>query len=246
MRKYFVLLCICISAKAFSQAEKYCGLWLGYGYQCFTVTLPSNNLFFYSIPYELLLITPVDSEDIRAIKIIGDHCVPAGNISWGANVTTGAGYYTLGSPSQPAYTTVGNTFTFQDSNHISGTTAMYYVRLSCYQIDSMQFNIDSIYAAYGATCPSCPLKLVIPNIFTPNGDGINDLFFIPSDYVSKFNITIYNRWGDQVFYSFYRNFTWDGKKGDNLLPDGMYYYIVSYTDRTHKPKNINGFLTLIR
>src|SRR5690606_10155006 len=69
---------------------------------------------------------------------------------------------------------------------------------------------------------SCDIK--IPNVFTPNGDGINDLFLYRNVDESKtLQTKIYNRWGDVVSQ-------WSGNKGWNGegLNEGVYYYEVYY------------------
>ncbi|MFN7118063.1 MAG: gliding motility-associated C-terminal domain-containing protein [Saprospiraceae bacterium] len=75
----------------------------------------------------------------------------------------------------------------------------------------------------------------IPSIITPNGDGINDLFVIPcfiddTNYPNS-QISIFNRWGDEVYRSEipYRN-TWDGTFNGENLPVGTYFYIVNLGD----------------
>ena len=77
----------------------------------------------------------------------------------------------------------------------------------------------------------------IPEGFSPNGDGINDLFVIRGiDRYPSNTIVIYNRWGDKVFEaSPYQN-TWDGKTtmglkvGGNELPIGTYFYVLNLGD----------------
>jgi gliding motility-associated-like protein/uncharacterized repeat protein (TIGR01451 family) len=84
-----------------------------------------------------------------------------------------------------------------------------------------------------------PTDFNIPEGFSPNGDGINDLFVIRgiSNY-SNNSINIYNRWGDKVFEaSPYLN-TWDGKTtlgitiGGDQLPIGTYFYILDLGDNS--------------
>ncbi|GAB3196378.1 gliding motility-associated-like protein [Pontibacter aydingkolensis] len=80
------------------------------------------------------------------------------------------------------------------------------------------------------------------NIFTPNGDGLNDFFEIPalpSDFcTAQFaSIKIFNRWGKEVFASTSNAFKWDGK-GVN---DGVYFYVIDYQTSTYK-----GSVTLVR
>tara|TARA_B110000208_G_scaffold164896_1_gene202801 strand:+ start:3069 stop:4622 length:1554 start_codon:yes stop_codon:yes gene_type:complete len=70
-----------------------------------------------------------------------------------------------------------------------------------------------------------------PNVFSPDGDGINDLFYLKQDAYDRcydaLNIRIYNRWGQQVFQSDDAKFTWDGndESGAKLSP-GTYYIVL--------------------
>lgn len=73
------------------------------------------------------------------------------------------------------------------------------------------------------------------NVFTPNGDGINDTFRIPNwppeDCQNEFlKIEIYNRWGKLVFQSDRKDFEWDGKG----FPSGVYYYTIFFTNSRFK------------
>ncbi|MGB3947028.1 MAG: gliding motility-associated C-terminal domain-containing protein [Bacteroidia bacterium] len=68
----------------------------------------------------------------------------------------------------------------------------------------------------------------IPNIFTPNGDGNNDVFFITTQSITKLSCTIFNRWGIKVTEWTDINANWDGKIADGKLAnDGVYFYIVN-------------------
>lgn len=88
----------------------------------------------------------------------------------------------------------------------------------------------------------------IPNVFSPNGDGINDIFDINAKSVEEFNITIYNRWGSKVFESQNVDVEWNGtnKNDGGECPAGVYYYVVEYKLRNEEPKNQTGTVTLIR
>lgn len=81
-----------------------------------------------------------------------------------------------------------------------------------------------------------------PNIFTPNGDGLNDVFEIPSlpsDFCSSSftNVVIYNRWGIEVFRSADSNFKWNGKG----MNDGVYFFVIDFKTSKYK-----GSVTLVR
>ena len=89
----------------------------------------------------------------------------------------------------------------------------------------------------------CENEIVIPNVFTPNGDGKNDDFHIDDlCELPGFNIVIYNRWGRIVFESDDVLFRWNGtdEKG-NAVSDGTYYYLMD----TSKQKR-QGWIEVIR
>ncbi len=76
----------------------------------------------------------------------------------------------------------------------------------------------------------CRPTIVAPNAFTPDGNGVNDQFFVyPNDYVDEFEILIYTRWGELVFTSNVQDFQWDGIYRGSLLPPGTYAYIMKFS-----------------
>jgi len=69
-----------------------------------------------------------------------------------------------------------------------------------------------------------PPTITIPNVFSPNGDGVNDFFVIRNLQLYDFRpLVIYNRWGNVVYQSEQYNNDWDGRG----VPDGVYYGVVS-------------------
>jgi len=68
--------------------------------------------------------------------------------------------------------------------------------------------------------------LYIPSGFTPDNDGINDVFTIKGLGINEFKIEIFNRWGERVFRSSDRYFEWDGTTGGEKAPVGMYVYKI--------------------
>ena len=89
--------------------------------------------------------------------------------------------------------------------------------------------------------------MIIPNVFTPNGDGINDYFTITKVGISDFNIVIYDRWGLEIFDSNQISASWDGnnKKGHSVS-DGTYFYVINAKGVDAKNYNFKGFISLIR
>ncbi len=87
---------------------------------------------------------------------------------------------------------------------------------------------------------------IIPNIFTPNGDLINDEFAVRACGVYEYEISIFNRYGYNVFNSESMNINWDGRINGNLAPDGIYYYKIRIKDFRGEYLNYTGNLTLVR
>jgi gliding motility-associated-like protein len=91
-------------------------------------------------------------------------------------------------------------------------------------------------------------KLSITNTFTPNGDGYNDTWEIPSlEQYSNCFIEIYDRWGQSIFQTTGYNAkkAWDGKHKGKLLEAGVYFYVIEVRDPDFT-EPIRGSLTMIR
>jgi gliding motility-associated-like protein len=74
------------------------------------------------------------------------------------------------------------------------------------------------------------LELTVPNVFTPNGDGFNELFQVKHNAVKTFQARVFNRWG-KLMYSWEEvSSGWNGKIDDHKMPDGTYFYIINGTD----------------
>lgn len=89
-------------------------------------------------------------------------------------------------------------------------------------------------------------SLLIPNSFSPNGDGINDEFTINLVNLKKFGINIFNRYGEKVFSSNNIFNSWDGTWKNQPLPVGAYYYEITAIDIHNKTIKYKGSITLLR
>ncbi len=95
-------------------------------------------------------------------------------------------------------------------------------------------------------------KISFGNVFSPNGDGLNDTWVVPKDYLfPDLEIEIFNRWGALVWSAKGDKASkgWNGRtNGGNELPIGTYYYVIKYniqsTDGNWKP--ITGSITIVR
>ena len=92
----------------------------------------------------------------------------------------------------------------------------------------------------------------IPNVFSPNGDNINDVFapsFGADIVVTGMTGSIFDRWGNQVFKSSSLNFSWDGRYHGEDLPAGVYAYVLYcdlMTDGHKQIITLSGDVTLLR
>lgn len=90
-------------------------------------------------------------------------------------------------------------------------------------------------------------SLIIPNVFTPNGDGINETFSFQEEGIATINVVILNRWGREVYNWSSTGKGWDGKSTDGKeLPEGVYLYIVKATGVDGKTYDQSGTVQLIR
>ncbi len=82
--------------------------------------------------------------------------------------------------------------------------------------------------AYDPDCKLKKMKIYIPDVFTPNGDGINDTFEIKNiEQYSDNEVTIFNRWGEIIFHSINYQRPWDGTISGERLPTGIYVYKIT-------------------
>jgi len=92
--------------------------------------------------------------------------------------------------------------------------------------------------------------VTMPNIFTPNGDGINDVFGpvggTLNDYFTRYSLQIFNRWGQLLFESAKPTNRWDGRVRNGPAPTGVYYYLLGYTNACGQAFELRGFTHLER
>jgi gliding motility-associated-like protein len=88
--------------------------------------------------------------------------------------------------------------------------------------------------------------LYIPNTFTPNGDGDNDVFYAISGSVKKFNMRIFDRWGEEIFNSYNIHEGWDGDYRSIEAKQDVYTYRVEATFVNGKYEEVIGQVNLLR
>jgi len=103
--------------------------------------------------------------------------------------------------------------------------------------------VDSI---YGFVEVRPDYTIYVPNAFTPNADGSNDIFKVYSVNVVEFELLVFNRWGIQLFKTHDPNQGWDGFYNGKLSPGGSYVYVLYYQDALGDYHHKYGHFLLIR
>ena len=234
-----------------------------------TVTFTGGNGNF-TIPAADLANSGTVTVNVSQITGVTSQCGVNGNIFTAVN-------FEISQPPEPQLTPKGNEFCGTDnpkptiaslSASILGTdTIVWYNAIqggTAYSNDDLLINGTTYYAA-ASTSTGCESAtrlavtvdltkcddIVIPDGFSPNGDGINDTFTIKNlrETYPSFKIEIYNRYGNILYKGNISSPDWDGtttesgiKLGDSLLPVGVYFYIVEFNNGTREPKQGRVYL----
>lgn len=109
--------------------------------------------------------------------------------------------------------------------------------------------------AYAGNCTDTTTALItindiliysVPNVFSPDGDGINDTFLVDTENASAISVTIVNRWGEFIKELDGLTETWDGTFQGKEANEGVYFFIYTITDNAGKTIEGQGFVELIR
>lgn len=97
---------------------------------------------------------------------------------------------------------------------------------------------------YEVLVKPCPQSgIFVPNAFTPNRDGINDNFFPSGENINNVNLLIFNRWGEKLFDS---HTGWDGTYRNEVCPEGVYVYVITWVDSQNLSHREIGKVVLLR
>jgi len=115
----------------------------------------------------------------------------------------------------------------------------------CYRVIAYRTG-DSLQSISNEVCILTAFRLFVPNAFTPNNDGINDVFMPAGIYIKEYQMQIYSRWGEKLFESSDIHQGWDGKFKEEYCPAGVYYYQMMVKTAEGKNKTISGSVHLLR
>jgi gliding motility-associated-like protein len=89
-------------------------------------------------------------------------------------------------------------------------------------------------------------NLFYPTAFTPNGDNLNDHFNVFGQYITDFEMNIFNRWGELLFTTRALDQGWDGLYKGNPMPEGTYTFVADITDLAGRTFKKSGSVLLLR
>jgi len=131
----------------------------------------------------------------------------------------------------------------QNPSHTYTNSGTYTITLLI-NSDSPDYCVDSTSITIIAEIPSF---IIVPNVFTPNGDGYNDCFTIKSQGLDIEEMAIFNRWGKEVYKWNTVGGKWDGKNDNgSKSADGVYYYILHAKGLDKVEYNQHGTVSLYR
>ena len=118
-------------------------------------------------------------------------------------------------------------------------TTKYYIEISnspvCKRRDSVLVKVDFVCGDF-----------FVPNAFSPNGDGLNDMVNVHGFCIGTYNFQIFNRWGEKVFETTSKSESWDGTFRGRNMDTGVFVYKAEGVTIDGKAFSIKGNITLIR
>ena len=145
---------------------------------------------------------------------------------------------------RPPYLLLHDGLAYNNGSIIGGLTRG---RQSFFITNSEGCTVDSVQSFLQLQMlPGCD-TFFMPNAFTPNQDGVNDLFRpLHSPYLTDYQLLVYDRWGQQVYSGNDAAKGWDGNVNGHPQPDGNYVWMIRYRDFDMQPRFLKGVVLLIR
>jgi gliding motility-associated-like protein len=185
-------------------------------------------------------VTPAATVDAEADTTVKDGAVIPGNTLTGThagvifnwtNSNTSIGLSASGTGNIPSFTAIN-----KGSITIKGTITITPVYNGC----------PGAAKTYVVTVIPLDKDVFVPNVFTPNGDGKNDILYAYSNYIDKLEMRIFNQYGQQVQLITDPKKGWDGKYKGTPQPVGVYVYTVKATMTDGRVIQLSGNITLLR
>lgn len=134
----------------------------------------------------------------------------------------------------------GNTSSLQNPSHSYSAVGTYLVKLLISTADGCEHETEKEVIVHP------DFAVHAPSAFTPNDDGLNDVFDVKGVGIKEYLLQVYSRWGDLVYESKNLEDQWDGKFNGEFAPPGTYVYTVAYKSMLNRDYNKKGTVTIVR
>lgn len=200
---------------------------------------------------QCISLQPIDNEAPPCPQVEGSTDCKTVYLSWPAQDTIGdIKYYYIYYKANidSAYTLIDSVLPPATTCHITAYASV----IGCYAVTAIDSNgNESEICTHTCFDTDVCSRYRLPNIFTPNGDGVNDIYMpYDYDYVESVHMVIYSRWGEKVYSTTNPDILWDGT---NIMgkpcSDGVYYYacdVYEYSLKGIEKRIITGTITIMR
>jgi gliding motility-associated-like protein len=182
------------------------------------------------------------------------------SIGCSSNTTTNVSLYLLpevnaggfinalyGSQVQLNGTTNATTFVWSSADTLSCTNCLNPVVIP-FENESYVLTVEDLNGCINSDTVLVTIDgtLYVPNAFTPNGDGFNDIFDIKGEEISSFQLRVFDRWGLLIFESNSLNNQWDGSYNGQPVQMDVYVWKVEYTDYQRNSEKRMGHVSVVK
>ncbi|MEO6498227.1 MAG: gliding motility-associated C-terminal domain-containing protein, partial [Mucilaginibacter sp.] len=171
---------------------------------------------------------------------VGETTIKSVTFNW--TIVAGATGYEVSTDDGQTYNNIGNVRTYT----ISSLSANQSVTLMVRAVGTSSCETSVSGSVTGVSINPELDKIYIPNIFTPNGDGNNDVLYVRSLGIKTLVFYVYDQWGEMIFRSNNQASGWDGTYKGTVMPVGVYVYYVEAIMLDGQKQNKKGTITLLR
>ncbi len=199
-------------------------------------TYPSAGTYAYT-----LLVTDGNGCSVITADSVLVNSLPAAGFTYSANGNEVSFVNTSSGAVSYTWNFGGNdTSSVKDPTHYFFDSTLYIVQLIAESADGCRDTLSD-------TIIIVPFTVFIPDAFSPNGDGKNEVFYVYGQGIYHFRMRIFNRWGEELLYTEDVDKGWDGKsKGGSPLGEDVYTYYVTMENYEGVKCEKKGTVTLLR
>ena len=162
------------------------------------------------------------------------------DISFLAYVTQGVMHCEWQLSNDPEFENIDYRFNEQNLDYTFADEGTYYLRFIGSNSDgSCEAVSDTYVVSIGAS------ELLCPNAFSPDGDGVNDIWKVSYRSIIDFDCWIFDRYGSQIYHFSDPSSGWDGKRNGKVVKSGVYYYVISATGADGKKYKKSGDINIL-